>query len=99
MDMDSIQMQPVGVVRAGRTEPVDDDWGASEATIVLDTLRFSPDVVVGLDAFSHLDVVYVFHLVEPEDVNLGARHPAVGRSGRRSASSPSGPKRARIASA
>jgi tRNA (adenine37-N6)-methyltransferase len=73
--MDSIQMQPVGVVRAGRTEPVDDDWGASEATIVLDALRFSPDVVVGLDAFSHLDVVYVFHLVEPEDVNLGARHP------------------------
>jgi tRNA-Thr(GGU) m(6)t(6)A37 methyltransferase TsaA len=73
--MDSIQMQPVGVVRAGRTEPVDDDWGASEATIVLDALRFSPDVVVGLDAFSHLDVVYVFHLVEPEDVNLSARHP------------------------
>jgi tRNA-Thr(GGU) m(6)t(6)A37 methyltransferase TsaA len=73
--MDSIQMQPVGVVRAARTEPVDDDWGASEATLVLDAHRFSPDVVAGLDDFSHLDVVYVFHLVEPEDVNLGARHP------------------------
>jgi tRNA-Thr(GGU) m(6)t(6)A37 methyltransferase TsaA len=32
-------------------------------------------VVAGLDAFSHLDVLYVFHLVEPGDVNLGARHP------------------------
>ncbi len=73
--MDSIDMQPVGVVRGGRAEAVDDDWGASEATIVLDADRFSPDVVAGLDAFSHLDVLYVFHLVEPDDVNLGARHP------------------------
>jgi tRNA-Thr(GGU) m(6)t(6)A37 methyltransferase TsaA len=73
--VDSIDMQPVGVVRGGRAEAVDDDWGASEATIVLDAGRFSPDVVAGLDAFSHLDVLYVFHLVEPGDVNLGARHP------------------------
>ena len=73
--MMSMEMQPVGVVRGGRTEPVDDDWGASEATIVLDAAQFSPDVVAGLDEFSHLDVVYVFHLVEPEAVNLGARHP------------------------
>lgn len=68
-------MQPVGVVRGGRTEAIDDDWGASEATIALDPEQFSPDVVAGLDAFSHIDVVYVFHLVGPDDVNLGARHP------------------------
>src|SRR3954453_18879409 len=68
-------MQPVGVVRGGRTEALDDDWGGSEATVALDGGRFSPDVVAGLDAFSHVDVVYVFHLVEDVDVNVGARHP------------------------
>jgi tRNA-Thr(GGU) m(6)t(6)A37 methyltransferase TsaA len=73
--VDSIEMHPVGVVRGGRTEPVDDDWGSSEATIVLDNDRFSPDAVAGLNSFSHLDVVYVFHLVEPEAVNVGARRP------------------------
>jgi tRNA-Thr(GGU) m(6)t(6)A37 methyltransferase TsaA len=73
--MDAIQMVPVGVVRGGRTDAIDDDWGTSEAIIALDPDRFPPEVVAGLDAFSHLDVVYVFHLVEPGDVNLGARHP------------------------
>jgi len=68
-------MQPVGVVRGGRTEPVDDDWGESEATIVLNGDRYLPDAVAGLDAFSHLDVVYLFHLVGPDDVNIGARRP------------------------
>jgi tRNA-Thr(GGU) m(6)t(6)A37 methyltransferase TsaA len=73
--VDTIEMLPVGVVHGGRTEPVDDDWGGSEATIALDATRFSPDVVAGLDAFSHLDVVYVFHRVQSDDVHLGARHP------------------------
>ena len=43
--MDSIEMQPVGVVRGGRTEAIDDEWGGSEATVALDPDRFSPDVV------------------------------------------------------
>jgi len=73
--VDAIEMVPVGVVRGGRTEAIDDDWGASEATIALDPDRFSPDVVAGLDSFSHVDVVYVFHLVDAGDVNLGTRHP------------------------
>jgi tRNA (adenine37-N6)-methyltransferase len=73
--MHSIEMRPIGVVRGGRNEPIDDEWGASEATVVLDVTRFSPEVVAGLESFSHVDVVYVFHLVAAEDVNLGARHP------------------------
>ncbi|HEY2811852.1 MAG TPA: SAM-dependent methyltransferase [Acidimicrobiales bacterium] len=70
-----IEMRPIGCVRGGRAEPTDDDWGASEATIVLDRDRFTPSVLAGLEEFSHVDVVYLFHLVETGDVNLGARHP------------------------
>ncbi len=69
-----VELSPIGTVRGGRTEPVDDDWGPVEATIELDA-RFPPDALAGLDGFSHLDVVYVFHLVDPAEVTTGARHP------------------------
>jgi tRNA-Thr(GGU) m(6)t(6)A37 methyltransferase TsaA len=70
-----ITLEPVGVVVGGRVEAVDDDWGRVEAVIRLDGMRFGPEVVEGLDDFSHLVVVFQFHLVDPSDVQLGARRP------------------------
>jgi tRNA (Thr-GGU) A37 N-methylase len=70
-----ITLAPIGVVVGGRTEPIDDDWGAVEATIRLDGHRFDATVVDGLDAFSHLCVVFQFHLVDEAAVVTGARHP------------------------
>ena len=70
-----ITLESVGVVVGGRSEPVDDDWGAVEAVIRLDGGRFGPDAVAGLAAFSHLVVVFLFHLVDPADVQTGARRP------------------------
>jgi tRNA (adenine37-N6)-methyltransferase len=72
---DRYEVRPIGVVSGGRAEAVDDDWGAVEASIVLDPTQFGPEVVAGLDGFSHLEVVFLFHLVEPGSINLGARHP------------------------
>jgi tRNA-Thr(GGU) m(6)t(6)A37 methyltransferase TsaA len=69
-----ITVQPIGWVRGGRVDPVDDDWGDEVATIELDG-RFGPEALYGLAAFSHLDVVYQFHLVEEADVVSGARRP------------------------
>jgi tRNA-Thr(GGU) m(6)t(6)A37 methyltransferase TsaA len=69
-----IEVVPVAVVRGGRVEAVDDDWGGVEATIVLDD-RFPADALAGLEAFSHLDVIYVFDQVDPDSVNVGARRP------------------------
>ena len=70
-----VQLEPIGYVVGGRTEPVDDDWGDVEATIVLEDGLLDADAILGLDEFSHLEVVYFFHLVEPEDVTRGARRP------------------------
>lgn len=70
-----IQLEPVGFVRGGRTEPIDDDWDTVDAVIELDAERFGPEVVAGLDEFSHLDVVFVFDRVAESDVHLGARRP------------------------
>jgi tRNA-Thr(GGU) m(6)t(6)A37 methyltransferase TsaA len=66
---------PIGCVRGGRAEPIDDDWDSIDATIELDGSRFGPEVVAGLDEFSHVDVVFFFDQVAESEVNLGARHP------------------------
>lgn len=68
-------IEPIGHVAGGRVEPVDDDWGTVEATIVLDGARFTPEALTGLDAFSHLEVVYLFHLVADAAIEPGARRP------------------------
>lgn len=62
------------MVAGGRVEPTDDDWGAVEAAIVIDP-RFGEEALAGLDAFSHLEVVFVFHLVDESAVATGARRP------------------------
>lgn len=68
-------VSPVGFVRGGRAQPVDDNWGGVETVIAVDPSAFTPDAVAGLAGFSHLEVVYVFHLARSEDVTTGSRHP------------------------
>ena len=70
-----ITLVPIGVVEGGRDDGIDDNWGSVEACIRLDADRFGPESVTGLDAFSHLCVVFQFHLVDERDVVTGARHP------------------------
>ncbi len=70
-----IALEPVGVVLGGRTDTVDDDWGGVEAVIRLDGERFGIDAVAGLAEFSHLVVVFQFHLVDQSEVQTGSRRP------------------------
>ena len=71
----SIEIEPIGTVRGGRAEPIDDDWAAVTATIELDPARFGADSLAGLADFSHLLVVYHFHRADPAKINVGSRHP------------------------
>lgn len=71
----SIKLNAVGYVRGGRIEAIDDDWGDVEAIIELDAAQFDADVTAGLGDFSHLEVVYVFHLVDESKIETAARHP------------------------
>jgi tRNA-Thr(GGU) m(6)t(6)A37 methyltransferase TsaA len=70
----ALRFEPVAMVSGGRGEPFDDDWDAVEAIIRFDE-RFEPDALLGLDEFSHIEVVYVFDRVDPADVETSARHP------------------------
>jgi len=73
--VDDIVVTPIGWVQSSRGDAVDDDWDAVTSTIALDAERFGPDALAGLEEFSHVDVVYAFHLVTEADVQPGARHP------------------------
>ncbi|MGW2920779.1 SAM-dependent methyltransferase [Streptomyces angustmyceticus] len=66
---------PVGRVVGGRAEVRDDDWGKETAIIRLDAGQYGPEAVAGLDAFSHLEVVYHFDRVPTDKIQTGARHP------------------------
>ena len=68
-------VEPIGYVRGGRQDPVDDNWDEECAVIELDTARFTAASLANLDAFSHAEVLFLFDRVPPEKIEFGARHP------------------------
>jgi tRNA (adenine37-N6)-methyltransferase len=68
-------VKPIGFVRSARKQPIDDGWDAIETRIELDAKELAPDAALGLEAFSHVEVVYLFDRTDPAKVCRGARHP------------------------
>lgn len=67
-------VQAIGFVEGVRPHAQDDFWGGEEACIRL-TDEFSAEALQGLEAFSHVEVLFLFHAVDPAKVVSGARHP------------------------
>jgi tRNA-Thr(GGU) m(6)t(6)A37 methyltransferase TsaA len=55
-------------------ETSDDHWGDVVSEITLDDW-LPAEALDGLETFSHLEIIYHFHLVAEESVVTGARHP------------------------
>jgi tRNA (adenine37-N6)-methyltransferase len=72
--VDTFPVAAIGHVDSSRREPVDDDWGIVDSTIALDA-AFDGSALRGLAEFSHIEVVYLFHLVDPAAVTTAARRP------------------------
>jgi tRNA-Thr(GGU) m(6)t(6)A37 methyltransferase TsaA len=70
-----IVLTPIGIVHSPIREPVDDIWGGVRCRIELDSSRFSPECLTGLDEFSHVEVVFFFDRVPESQIQSGARHP------------------------
>lgn len=68
-------LTPIAHVCGGRAEALDDAWDGVEAEILLDPTQLGPDAALGLDAFSHVTVVFVFDRIDPASVERNARHP------------------------
>ena len=67
-------IQAIGFVKSVRPHAEDDFWGGEEACISL-TEAFIAEALQGLDGFSHVEVLFLFHQVDPGKVVSGARHP------------------------
>ncbi|OZE19285.1 tRNA (N6-threonylcarbamoyladenosine(37)-N6)-methyltransferase TrmO [Rhodococcus sp. 05-2254-6] len=71
----AFDVSPIGIVRSERAEVVDDNWGSVESVIDLHDSVLDADSTLGLAEFSHLEVVYGFHLCDPAATTTGSRHP------------------------
>jgi tRNA (adenine37-N6)-methyltransferase len=69
-----IELQPIGHVEAVRPHAEDDFWGGEEARIAL-APGFAAEALQGLAEFSHVEVLFYFHQVDPAKIVAGARHP------------------------
>ncbi len=70
-----IILRPIGVVRSPVKEVADDCWGGVVATLELDSNQFGPDCTLGLDQYSHVEVVFLLDRIPPEKIETAARHP------------------------
>ena len=69
-----IEIEPVAFVRSSRREAIDDEWGSVIAVLEL-AGGVPEDAMLGLEEFSHAEVLFHFDRVAVEKIERGARHP------------------------
>ena len=74
-----IAIEPIGYVRNRRRAAEDDCWGGIESSIVLAD-SFEPDSLLGIEEFSHAEVLFHFDRVAETKIVRGARHPRNNRA-------------------
>jgi tRNA-Thr(GGU) m(6)t(6)A37 methyltransferase TsaA len=69
-----ITLSPVGTVKNSRQLVEDDNWGSIVSLIELEA-PFTEDALFQIEEFSHAEIIFFFHLVQDEKIEMGARHP------------------------
>lgn len=67
-------IEPIGYVYSERKEPIDDNWNEVKSWIQLND-NFSKESLDGLNDFSHLEIIYYFHKVNPSNIVNKSEHP------------------------
>lgn len=67
-------VKPIGTVTNSRKEVEDDYWGDVNSIIELGE-ELDESSLDGIETFSHLEILYLFHLVSDEKIQHGSRHP------------------------
>ncbi len=70
-----IEMTPIGHVFCERATPIDDGWDAIPAIVKLEDQDFVAEALAGLENFSHVEIIFFFHLVDTGAIVSGRRHP------------------------
>lgn len=83
-----IILKPIAKVKNSRKEPIDDNWEAIISEIEL-AEDIPTDAFASISDFSHLEIIYYFDKVKPEDIVFTGRprgnpnYPLVGIFGQR----------------
>src|SRR6476469_5223709 len=67
-------VEPIGFVQSDRQSAEDDFWGGEQSCIALEP-SYPPESLQGLAEFSHSEVLFLFHQVDPMKIVAGVRHP------------------------
>lgn len=73
-DLGPFTLDAIAYVESARGEIGDDDWGGVRSRIVL-VDAFEASALDGIEGFSHLEVVFLMHRVDPGKVERRARRP------------------------
>ena len=69
-----ITLNPIGFAFNKRHEIEDDYWGEIVTKIILDS-SLPEESLSGINSFSHLEIIFYFHMVEKNKIVMGARYP------------------------
>lgn len=69
-----IELEPVAVVRSPRTGLDDDNWGDVVSRIEL-AEGVATEVLDGIEAFSHLEIIFFFDQLPEDRIEWKTRHP------------------------
>ncbi|MBT2761200.1 SAM-dependent methyltransferase [Paenibacillus sp. ISL-20] len=67
-------IQAIGTIHNERKAIQDDYWGDIISEIKLGE-EWDESSLDGIETFSHLEIIYVFHLVQDDSIQYAARHP------------------------
>ncbi|HRH66593.1 MAG TPA: TrmO family methyltransferase [Bacteroidia bacterium] len=69
-----IILHPVAHVVNSRLTPEDDYWGSVISEIKLND-ELSPDAFLGIESYSHLEIIFYFNALPEGKIEFGARYP------------------------
>ena len=92
----AIALEPVGHVRGGRAQAVDDNWGDVRAMTELDDARFGAEALAELDTFRTFSFSSISMQLTPPRLSCWPATRATIRPGPKPASLPSGSRTAPI---
>ena len=72
--MKEISLSPIATIHNSRPTIEDDNWGGLVSEIVLDP-SLPEESLDGLETFSHVEIIFLFHLVGGREIVPGSRHP------------------------
>ena len=67
-------IEPIGFVKNSRKKIEDDFWGDVVSEIIISD-KISAESLLGIDDFSHLEIIFYFHMADLAKINISASHP------------------------